>query len=601
MMLSTLSKNDSQESIFSLLKWLYKIISKKNKIKLFSLLLLILSCGFSEVLAISAVIPFLDMLSDPEKVNNYVFLIKITKFINFPRPIVISGFFLILANVLNLYLRLLNIKKINQVTAQLGNELSNNLFSTTIYQPYNYHLNINSSVIINAVADDVPKTINVLSSVNELISGFIIASFIVLTLLIIDFRVALISLIVFGLTYIFVAKRANKKLVSNSFKSTQASSDQIRIVQETFDSIQEVILYSDQKIFLKEYDARDKPLRKLRAENNFIAVYPKFIIEALGIIFIIVLGMIFSIDVENNMLAITSLGLFALASQKLLPSLQLIYSSYARIKGNKASVQRVKNLLISDKLSRELISVKDYLFKEKFELKDISFCYPNEKPLFSNINLNIIKGEKIGLIGKTGCGKSTLISIILGLLEPNNGEIFLDGKLINSVKNKLNLTKWQKCIGYVPQKIYLQNRSFAENIAFGVNKKEIDFQRVIYAAKYSEIDKFIETTKFGYQTNIGERGIQLSGGQIQRIAIARAIYRKPQILFFDEATSALDINTEEKIINNLFKDDINYTIFFISHRLQTLKQCDTIYHFNKQKLQNVSFKELDKVLSFESL
>tara|TARA_B100001029_G_C14776953_1_gene294364 strand:- start:47 stop:619 length:573 start_codon:yes stop_codon:yes gene_type:complete len=190
---------------------------------------------------------------------------------------------------------------------------------------------------------------------------------------------------------------------------------------------------------------------------------------------------------------------------------------------------------------------------------------------------------------------------MLGLLEPNDGQIFLDNKLINNLKNRRNFIKWQKCIGYVPQKIYLQNKSFAENIAFGVNKKEIDFQRVIYAAKYSESEKFIKETKFGYQTIIGEPGIQISGGQIQRIAIARAIYRKPQILFFDEATNALDINTEEKLLNNLFQEDIQYTIFLISHKFQALKRCDKIYLLNNQSLENVSFKELDKVLSAENL
>ncbi len=601
MMVSNLSKKNSQENIISLLKWLYKFISRKNKIKLLNLLLLMLVCGFSEVVAISSVIPFLNMLADPEKVNNYIFLSYLMEFTNFYRPIVISGFLLILANVLNLCLRLLNIKKINQVTAQLGNELSFSLFSNTIYKPYNYHLSLNSSLIITAVLEDIQRTIVVLSAVNQIITGLIISSFIITTLIIIDFRVASISIIVFGISYIFVGKGANKKLVSNSFQITKAASDQIRIVQETLDSIKEVILYSNQKIALTEYNNKDKPLRKLRAENNFITIYPKFVLEALGIIFISVLGIIFSFDIENNMLAITSLGIFALASQKLLPSMQLIYSSYAVIKGHKASVQRVKNLLISNKFNKENISVKGYLFKEKFELKNISFCYPNEKPLLSNLNLEIKKGDKIGLIGRTGCGKSTLTSILLGLLEPNNGEIFLDGKLISSLKNKRNLIKWQKSIGYVPQKIYLQNKSFAENIAFGINKKEIDLQRVINAAKFSEINKFIEKTKFGYETNVGERGIQLSGGQIQRIAIARAIYRKPQILFLDEATSALDINTEEKIINNLFKDDIGYTVFLISHRLKTLKHCDRIYYFKNQNIQNVSFEELDKHLSSENL
>ncbi len=600
MMVSNFS-HISQESIISLLKWIYRFVSKKNKIKLLKLLLLMLCCGLSEVVSISSVIPFLNMLSDPEKVNDYILLLNIMDYINFYRPIVLSGFLLILANIINLNLRLVNIKKINQVTSQLGNELSFNLFSNTINQPYNYHFTLNSSVIINAVAQDVQKTIFVLSEVNQLITGFIISSFIVLTLFIIDFRVAFISLIVFSITYIFVGKGANKKLVSNSFKITKAASDQIKIVQETLDSIKEVILYSTQKIFLNEYNTKDKPLRSLRAENNFIAVYPKFVLEALGIIFIIVLGMIFSFDVENNMLAITSLGLFALASQKLLPSMQLIYNSYSNIKGNKASLQRVKNLLISSKFSMQNISVKGYSFKNKFELKDISFCYPNEKPLFKNLNLEIKKGEKIGLIGKTGCGKSTLSSIILGLLEPNKGEIFLDGELINNLENRRKLINWQQCIGYVPQKIYLQNKSFAENIAFGIHKTQIDLQRVIYAAKYSEIDNFIKKTKFGYKTNIGERGIQLSGGQVQRIAIARAIYRKPQILFLDEATSALDINTEEKLINNIFKDKICYTIFLISHRLETLKQCDKVYLFNKKILQNISLNELDKILFSENL
>ena len=601
MIVSNLSNNISQESIISLLKWIYRFISKKNKIKLLKLLLLMLSCGLSEVVSISSVIPFLNMLSDPEKVNNYTLLLNIMDYINFYRPIVLSGFLLILANIINLSLRLLNIKKINQVTSQLGNELSFNLFSNTINQPYNYHFTLNSSVIINAVAQDVQKTIFVLSEVNQLITGFIISFFIVITLFIIDFRVAFISLIVFSITYIFVGKGANKKLVSNSFKITKAASDQIKIVQETLDSIKEVILYSNQKIFLNEYNTKDKPLRRLRAENNFIAVYPKFVLEALGIIFIIVLGMIFSFDVKNNMLAITSLGLFALASQKLLPSMQLIYNSYSNIKGNKASLQRVKNLLISSKFSMHNISAKGYIFKNKFELKGISFCYPNENPLFTNLNLEIKKGEKIGFIGKTGCGKSTLSSIILGLLEPNKGEILLDGELINHLENRRKLINWQQCIGYVPQKIYLQNKSFAENIAFGINKNQIDLQRVIYAAKYSEIDKFIKKTKFGYETNIGERGIQLSGGQVQRLAIARAIYRKPQILFLDEATSALDINTEEKLINNIFQDKVGYTIFIISHRLETLRQCDKVYLFNKQILKNISFKELDKILFSENI
>ena len=169
-------------------------------------------------------------------------------FTNYYRPLVISGFLLILANIINLCLRLINIKNINKVTSQLGNELSFNLFKNTINQPYNYHLSLNSSVIINALATDIQRTILVLSEVNQFITGFIISSFIVITLFIINFKVAFISLIVFSVSYIFVGTKANKKLINNSFKITNAASDQIRIVQETLDSIKEVILYSNQKL-----------------------------------------------------------------------------------------------------------------------------------------------------------------------------------------------------------------------------------------------------------------------------------------------------------------------------------------------------------------
>ena len=227
MMVSNLSKNNSKESVVSLLQWIYKFIFKKNKIKLLKLLILMLICGFSEIVSISSVIPFLNMLTDPEKVNNYKFLMNIMTFTNYYRPIAISGFLLIFANVINLFLRLVNIKKINEVTWQLGNELSFNLFGNIINQPFKYHLNLNSSVIINAVAQDVQKTIFVLSEVNQLITGFIISSFIVLTLFIIDFRVAFISLIVFGITYIFVGKRAKAAL------KRYLQSD-INVIQRTF-------------------------------------------------------------------------------------------------------------------------------------------------------------------------------------------------------------------------------------------------------------------------------------------------------------------------------------------------------------------------------
>ena len=227
---------------------------------------------------------------------------------------------------------------------------------------------------------------------------------------------------------------------------------------------------------------------------------------------------------------------------------------------------------------------KTYNFKESIKLSNINFAYENTK-ILENVNLKINKGDRVGIIGSTGSGKSTLLDIIMGLLQPNSGEVYIDGRNINNSLDKTFLNKWQSCLSHVPQNIFISDASFAENIAFGLSIDQIDINRVKECAKKAMIDNFIVNSGKNYYTNLGEGGVKLSGGQKQRIGIARALYRNSKVLILDEATSALDNQTEQDVMNT-FKNLNNVTILIVTHRPSTIKYCDKIIEIKKGTIVN---------------
>jgi len=289
--------------------------------------------------------------------------------------------------------------------------------------------------------------------------------------------------------------------------------------------------------------------------------------------------------------AIPILGALALGAQRLLPVLQQAYSSYSIIKGSKSSFEDVLKLLdqplpeYADKPLSKPIS-----FEQEIKLTNLSFRYTKDSPwVLKNINLSLEKGSSIGFIGVTGSGKSTLLDIVMGLLPATNGDLIIDQQSINGQ----NRRAWQAHIAHVPQNVYLSDSTIEENIAFGVEKKYIDHQRVREAAQQSQIADLIEQWKEGYQTFVGEQGVRLSGGQRQRIGIARALYKKANILIFDEATSALDNETEGEIMKEINALDQEITILIIAHRLTTLKNCNKIVKLGKNYIISTgSYQEM---------
>ena len=576
--------------------WLYRNISKRNKLRLLKLIFLMILSAISEVISITAIIPFLSLIIDPENIEKFYILNNFFEYLDIENKVFGAGLLLIIANIVTPFLRLLNIKKSGQITAEIGSDFSYKLYKINLNQNYSEYVKENSSSLISAANSDIGRVVLSLSGINAMITGFFIAFFILINLFFINKFIAIYSLFIFSSSYLIIAQLTKKRLLINSKIVAKNIKRQINLIQEIFGSIREVLLYGIQDNYLENYIKIDFPMRKLGAENLFLASFPKYILESIGIIFIVFISLSIYNSGKNSLEIIPIVGIFALSAQRLLPSLQMIYSGWSTVKGNQSNLERVKSLISKKVPSENKFSTSQYLdFKNKIFFQNVNFKF-NESSnyIFKNLNFEIFKGESIGIVGETGTGKSTMLNMLMGFLYPNEGNIYVDNKKIAPGRYIQNLKMWQKLIAYVPQNIYLKDSSFIENIAFGIEVKNIDLEKVKKVAQESQIIEYIESTKLGFNNNVGERGVLLSGGQAQRLALARALYRDSKILILDEATSALDTNTEKKIIKSIFSLEKDITLIMIAHRLSSLKYCDRIFSLENKQLKEIKYESLIK-------
>jgi ATP-binding cassette subfamily B protein len=355
-------------------------------------------------------------------------------------------------------------------------------------------------------------------------------------------------------------------------------------MQEGVGGIREIIINNNQEYQIKKYSDAETKFKKAQAQNAYMSQYPKYILETLGIVILSILAYRYSESTEGANQSFAIIGALAFAAQRILPALQQSYSAWTFLEGNKKSLEDIINLL-DKKLKTQKYNNKIVNFDNKITLKSINFEYTEGIKILKNINIEIKKGSKIGIVGKTGGGKSTLLDIISGLQVPQSGEIIVDDKLLDNS----NIKEWQKNISYVSQHVHLNDESIAENIAYGIPKNEINMKLVREVADNARITNFINQTKDGYETKVGERGVHLSGGERQRIGIARALYKKTDLILLDEATSALDDQTESelmKTIDNMPKDK---TLIIIAHRITTLKNCDLIIELENGRIINDNY------------
>lgn len=571
-------------STLFLLLGIWAHISRRRRIQVVLLLLVMLVSGGAELVSLAAVVPFLAVLSDPESLWQSQLVQDLSPRLGLSEAnqlLLPVSIVFVVATALAALVRLSNLWLNGSIAAAMGSDLSCEAYQRTLYQPYDVHLQRNSAVVITSNTTQIDNTVQALGSLLRMITAAVVAAGLLAGLLLIDAKVAIAAATLFGSLYAILAITTRRELRSNSNQIAEAYSQQLKALQEGLGAIRDVLLDGSQHTFLKIYGKADRPLRQLLAKNVFLGAFPRYALEAVGMIAIALLGGLVVFERGSAAAAIPLLGTLALGAQRLLPALQQIYNGWTILKSSSAAMESVLAML-NQPLQHQAIVAKPLALTESICLQKVHFRYaPDQLEVLQGIDLEIQRGERIGLIGETGSGKSTTIDLLMGLLAPTAGRVLVDGMDLHDRLHPDRLIAWRAAIAHVPQSIYLTDSSIAENIAFGVPSQEIDYDLVMNVANQAQISSFIETSLEGYKTVVGERGICLSGGQRQRIGIARALYKQSSILVLDEATSALDMETEEQVMAAVESLSDELTIIMIAHRLSTVERCDRVIRIDQ--------------------
>ncbi|MDF1827357.1 MAG: ABC transporter ATP-binding protein [Legionellaceae bacterium] len=574
---------------------IWQHISKRRRGQFILLLCLTFVSALTEVLSLSSTIPFIGVITEPDKVYALpimAYVIQGLK-INSAQDLIVPlsvGFGL--AALLAGALRLTLIWMSTWLGNATGTDFGVSIYHKTLYQPYHVHISRSSSEVISGITQKVSMATGVIISVVTFITTIALFITIMSVLLIVDPMLSLIAVFVFGGSYVLIAKSTRARLMRNGHILALQQTLVMKSLREGLGAIRDVLLDGVQNEYASTYRQAALKQQRANSQNSFLSQAPRYLMETLGMLLIAFFVLIASYRPSGLVGILPKLGLLALGAQRLLPLMQQIYGSWSTIMGNRGGVIDVIELLDQPLSNEGCASMPSPLqFNRDIKFKNLSFQYTNTSPfVLKHVSLSIPKGARVGIVGDTGCGKSTMFDILMGLLEPTRGEFLIDDVVINRV----NKRSWQRIIAHVPQTIFLTDSTIAENIAFGVPVNKINHQRVREAAERAHAHKFIENSAEGYNTFVGERGIRLSGGQRQRIGIARAFYKQASVLFFDEATSALDNNTENDVMSAIDYLDENVTILIVAHRLTTLKKCT---HF--VKLEEARIKHIDSYVDVQ--
>lgn len=579
------------QNMIKIYKKLWNFLSSNEKKKTIILLFLMVLMAFFEVLGVGSIMPFLSVLGNPESIETNKYLNYIYIYLQFEN----KDFFLIFLGLFALFMLLLS-AIVRSVASYAKFRFANlrrhslglKLLKKYLHQPYSFFLSRNSSDISKVILSETDLAINqaILPALN-LLTYSILTIALIGFLVIVDPILAFILGIIFGGFYIIMYMTVRKYLSEIGQKRDKANSMRFKITSETIGGIKDLKILGREKIYLDSFTNPSYEFSHYFATSQTLSEVPQFLVEviAFGTLLAIAMYALASDGVDIGTV-LPVLGLYGLGALKLKPAVNNIYKALTMMKFGNSAIDNIINDL--NKCEEHEINIKnDYQrlnLKDKLVLKNVFFAYSNtSKYALNNIDMKIKANTTVGIIGTTGAGKSTLVDVLLGLLYPTGGEIYIDNKKLD----QNNMRQWQNSIGYVPQSIFLSDDTIASNIAFGIENDEIDMFKVEQVAKMAQVHEFVLKLENGYQTIIGERGVMLSGGQRQRLGIARALYHDPEILVLDEATSALDNQTEAEVMNAIDGMNGNKTIIMIAHRLSTVERCDKII-----KLENGEIVEI---------
>jgi ATP-binding cassette, subfamily B, bacterial PglK len=584
-------------------KKLLFLLSPHERKRASLLLIMIIIMAFLDMLGVASILPFMAVLVSPDLIEtNFVLnaMFQITKMFgveNNQQFLFVLGILVFVLLIISLIFKALTTFAQVRFVQMREYSIGKRLVEGYLHQPYSWFLNRNSADLGKTILSEAQQVIGsgMYPLMNLISQGIISIALIVLLILInpkLIFLIFILFVTAYGLIYKFYQKLLNRigkqRLINNELR--------FLAISESFGAAKEVKIGGLEQTYIKRFSNAAYTFAQNQASASVIGLLPRYVIEALafGGIILMILFLMSQTGHFNNVIPVISLYVYA--GYRLMPAFQQIYNSFTLLAVVEPSLDNLHDDLKSLKLFN-LNQNQDILsLKTEITLKNIYYNFPNtSRFVLKNISLTIPAKSKVGIVGTTGSGKTTIVDIILGLLEAQKGILKVD----NEVINQKNSRAWRKCIGYVPQHIYLSDNTIAANIAFGIEPEYINKKQVIKASKIANLHDFVinELPK-KYQTIIGERGVRLSGGQRQRIGIARALYHNPKVLVLDEATSALDNRTEKYVMDALNNLDKDMTVILIAHRINTLRFCDIIFKINKGRLVGEeSFNKLIKKLT----
>ena len=583
-------------------KKLLFFLSPQEKQKANLILILILIMALTDMIGVASIMPFMAVITNPGIIETNSALNKLFDLLNIFGVNTINEFIFVLGIlVFVLLIFSLSLKAITsyfqyRFIMMRDYSIGKRLIETYLRQPYSWFLDKNSAELGKSILSEAALIAQQgIGPLMNLIAQGAVTFALIILLILVDLKLTLIVSLVIGGAFFSIAYFFTKFINRIGKERFITNQQRFKIVNEAFGAFKEAKLGGLEDFFIKKYSHNAFKNAKHQASMSILAELPRFFIEAVA--FGGMLLFVLYIISQNGIFvdAIPLISVYAFAGYRLIPSIQKVYNAINSLKFADTAVTNLYLDLKNLKTSEINVDQKILQFNKSITLNNISYCYPNSSRFsVKDVKITIPVRKTIGIIGATGSGKTTIVDIILGLLDAQKGTLEID----NNIISKKNIKNFQRLIGYVPQNIFLTDDTIASNIAFGIDPNNIASQSIERSSKIANLHDFvINELPEQYKTVIGERGIRLSGGQRQRIGIARALYHDPKILILDEATSALDNNTEEVVMEAINKLSKNITIILIAHRLNTVKNCDIIFKFDKgQLVDQGSFNELFKNL-----
>ena len=562
------------------------ILSKQQRIRLFKLGILMICSAFLEMLSVSLILPFMKAAMEPDEVLRNKYVSWICKLLSIDSG---KKFLIFIAIVLACVYVLKNIFMIYQTTVQCE-FVYNNMYLTQkkllnryFSQRYDFFLGAKSGEILRVIEQDTVQAFLLLSTLLQIMSESVVSFVLAITIFIISPQITVEMTVILVLLLFIIGKVIKPIMNKAGVEYRDANTKMNQWLIQSVSGIKEIKILDKESFFEGQFSVYGKIFVDTRKNFQRISMIPRYMVEAFSLSSLMIIVAIMIARTDDMSFVLPVLSGIAMAAIRLLPSVYRISQGMASISFDFPSLNALEKVILEEdvdgvqvdqaKVVEETINqlkIKDF---SSLAMDNVSYRYPSgDRNVLNNVSFEIKKGMSVGIVGSSGGGKTTTADLLLGLLSPVEGEIYIDNYKLSSVINE-----WHSMIGYIPQQIFILDGNVRDNIAFGIPPEEVGEEKIWTVLKDAALDEFVKELPEGLDTELGERGSRLSGGQRQRIGIARALYKSPSVLFFDEATSALDGKTESEIMESIRALKGKITMVIIAHRLSTIEHCDHVY------------------------